>query len=61
MKAVKMQMYLLILMMSLLLCACGATSTVYTIEKNNVSYEVDTENKTISDGINVYQYEIFRK
>lgn len=57
MKAVKMQVYLLILVMSLLLCACGATSTVYTIEKNNVSYEVDTENETISDGINVYQYE----
>ena len=57
MKAVKMQVYLLILMISLLLCACGATSAVYTVEKNHVSYEVDTENETISDGTNVYQYE----
>jgi len=57
MKVVKMQVYILILMMSLLMCACGSTSAVYTVEKNHVSYEVDTENKTISDGTNVYQYE----
>lgn len=57
MKDVKRQVCILIVMLSLLLCACGETSTVYTIEKNHVSYEVDTENKTISDGTNVYQYE----
>ena len=48
---------ILIVMISLLLGACGATSTVYTVEKNQVPYEVDTENKTISDGANTYQYE----
>ena len=39
-----------------LLCACGKTSTTYTVIKNNVNYLVDTEQKTISDGEHVYHY-----
>ena len=57
MKDAKVRVCILIVLISLLMCACGETSTIYTVEKNHVSYEVDTENETISDGTNVYQYE----
>ncbi|MBQ8815940.1 MAG: hypothetical protein IJZ84_01500 [Lachnospiraceae bacterium] len=57
MKDTKRQVCILIVMLSLLMSACGATSTVYTVEKNHVSYEVNIENQTISDGANVYQYD----
>ena len=42
--------------LALALCACGKTSTTYTVIKNNVNYLVNTEQKTISDGEHVYHY-----
>lgn len=44
-------------LLALLLSACGASSSVYTITKNNVDYVVDKANKTISDGHHTYQYD----
>lgn len=40
----------------LLLCSCSSPKTQYTIEKNGIKFEVNKENKTISDGTNTYNY-----
>lgn len=48
---------MLILILMVCLCACASAEPTYTITKDNVDYVVDTENKTISDGIYTYQYE----
>ena len=40
----------------LLLCACS-TEIVYTVVKNDISYEVDRDNQTISDGTHTYKYD----
>ena len=45
------------ILVALLLSACGASSSIYTITKNNVDYVVDKTNKTISDGHYTYQYD----
>ena len=45
------------ILVALLLSACGASSSVYTVTKNNVDYVVDKTNKTISDGHYTYQYD----
>lgn len=53
----KVLIFLLAAWMTLGLCACvGSKSTVYTITKNGIDYVVDTENNTIFDGTNTYQY-----
>jgi hypothetical protein len=45
----------LLLMVSLL--GCNAKETTYTISKNGIDFEVDSVQKTISEGSNVYRYE----
>ena len=44
------------LMLTLALCACSASDTVYTIEVNSTVFTVDSENRTISDGMYAYAY-----
>lgn len=53
----KMRIFLLLLILVLLLSACGA-SKVYTVEERGMTFTVDTENGTITQGDTVYQYEI---
>lgn len=45
---------------ALSLCACAEKKeqTVYTVAKGDAVYTVDTENGTISDGTDLYRYEI---
>lgn len=40
-----------------LLSACGTAETVYTVVKNDISYVVDKDNQTISDGSHTYRFE----
>lgn len=53
----KKRMFILLIFVMLSLCACSAAETVYTVVKNEISYVVDRENQTISDGTHTYQYE----
>lgn len=53
----KKRVIVLVIMMMLSLCACSTAETVYTVVKDDVSYVVDRENQTISDGTHTYQYE----
>ena len=39
------------------LCSCTPAPTKYTVDKNGVTYEINKENKTISDGSNIFKYE----
>jgi len=52
---------LLIILLAMLLTAslfgCAKQETVYTVDKNGVEFQVDTIEKTISDGKNIYKYE----
>ena len=53
----KKRMAILIIFVMLLLCACSEAGTVYTVVRDDISYMVDVENHTISDGTHTYQYE----
>lgn len=48
--------------LALMLCACSAdtpeSAQTYTVTRNNVSYVIDREQCTISDGTYLYQYSI---
>ena len=41
----------------LILCSCSTPQSQYTVEKNGISYQVNKENKTISDGTNIFKYD----
>jgi len=41
----------------LLFCSCSPAPTEYSVEKNGITYEVNRDNKTISDGTNIFSYE----
>lgn len=47
---------LLLLFLLLSFSACAQNPTEYTVERNGVSYTVDTESATVFDGTNVYRY-----
>lgn len=49
--------WLLVPIITLLLCACMTRSS-YTVEKDGVEYLVDTKSCTISDGAEAYPYSI---
>ena len=46
----------LALLMAVMLFGCGKENTVFTVNRNDVTYRVDTEKKTISDGTYTYNY-----
>ena len=48
----------ILILLAALLCGCTAAATTYTVTRNGVDYTVDTENKTISDGLYTYLYEV---
>lgn len=52
----KLLFFLLNILVILSLCACSSSPTAYTVEKDGTSYEVNTENSTISDGTHTYRY-----
>lgn len=52
----KTRIFWLILCLSLLLCACEEPQTVFTVEKNGVTYTADVETHTLSDGRYTYNY-----
>lgn len=45
------------LLLSLSLFGCAKQETTYTVSKNGIEFHVDSTQKTISDGDNIYQYE----
>ena len=48
---------LLLCMLLVTLCACGSfEETTYSARRDGVSYLVDRENQTISDGTHTYRY-----
>lgn len=47
---------LIALLMAVTLFGCGKENTVFTVNRNDITYKVDTEKKTISDGTYVYSY-----
>ncbi len=47
---------LFLAMLLLALCSCSHAPMLYTIERSGVSYEVNKESNTISDGTNLYSY-----
>lgn len=53
----KIHIFMIIILLVLSLSACSSSAdTTYSIIKNGTSYVVNTENCTISDGSNTYQY-----
>lgn len=60
MKVNKIAAFLLIyaVVVCSLLCCAFAAADPYTVERNGIVYQVDAENRTISDGENVYVYSI---
>ena len=56
----KLMCLLVAVLTALYLCACAEKKeqTVYTVAKGDAVYTVDTENGTISDGTDLYRYEI---
>ena len=52
----KTRIFWLILCLALSLCACKEPQTVFTVEKNGVTYTADVEVRTLSDGRYTYSY-----
>lgn len=53
----KIVTFLMAALLTIALCACSTSvETTYEVTKNGREYIVDTENSTISDGINTYRY-----
>lgn len=52
----KSHVILLLLALALLLCACEEQDPTYQVEKNGITFTVDPETLTISDGKNTYHY-----
>jgi len=48
---------LLLLLLALTVLGCAKQESVYTVVQNGMEFKVDTEHKTISDGVNTYQYQ----
>ena len=46
----------LALLMAAMLFGCGNEKTVYEVKRNDITFRVDTEQKTVSDGTYVYSY-----
>ena len=47
---------LIALLIAVSLFGCGKQKNVYTVRRNDITYRVDTEQHTISDGTYVYNY-----
>lgn len=47
---------LVALLLVLSLWGCAQQEKIYTIDRNGLSFSVDTEHQTISDGTNIYHY-----
>ncbi len=53
----KRVLFLITMLIAICLCGCSASAnTTYTVTKNGTNFSVDTENSTIFDGVNTYQY-----
>jgi len=52
----QLRILLLVLLLAAVLLGCGEQANTYTFSQNGTELLVDTEHKTISDGINTYQY-----
>lgn len=52
----KVLVFFLSMLFAVCLCACSPKSTANPVTIDGVSYVVDHENRTISDGTNIYQY-----
>lgn len=47
---------LIALLIAVSLFGCGKENTVFTVNRNDITYKVDTEKKTISDGNHIYSF-----
>ena len=52
----KIIIVLMSVLMLCMLCSCGDSETIYTVEKEGKNLEVNTENNTIFDGKYTYNY-----
>lgn len=49
----------LVMVMGFLLCGCSAQKALpYTVEKDGTIFTVDRENRTVTDGKDVYRYDV---
>ena len=48
---------LIVLILSIALIGCAEQETTYTVNKNGIEFRIDSAQKTISDGDNIYHYE----
>ena len=48
--------FLFSLLLTWSLCACSNTDTTYNVNVDGKNFEINTENRTIFDGIYVYEY-----
>ena len=49
-------LFAIVLTISLL--GCAKQETVYTVSRNNIEFQIDSEQKTVSDGNHTYRYEL---
>ncbi len=55
----KISFFILVTVLLLTVCSCSSSSpTTYTVEVKGETLTIDTENKTISDGTYLYEYDI---
>ncbi len=56
----KLYAFLMVTLLVIGLCACslGHKSGIYTVDMKGMVFTVDTENSTISDGVNLYHYTV---
>ncbi len=53
----KRVLFLITMLIAICLCGCSSSAnTSYTVTKNGIDFIIDTENSTISDGVNTYHY-----
>ena len=48
---------LIVLILSIALIGCAEQEITYTVNKNGIEFRIDSAQKTISDGDNIYHYE----
>ena len=53
----RIAVFLLCLLLTVSVCGCSEEVTVYTVEEDGITFEVNTESGTLSDGTNTYRYE----
>ena len=54
----RLRIILLVLLLCMSFVGCANQDAVYTVSRNGIEFRVDSEQRTISDGSNIYHYEL---